>query len=98
MAVHSNRAGRGSMRDDAAAERLERELEAVEREIAALKRVSTNDRALDLTGQIASLQERAGALQDAIAADPTAWQTVRLARHVERPKIADYIAGLAVDF
>jgi acetyl-CoA carboxylase carboxyl transferase subunit alpha len=98
MAVHSDRAGRGRMKDEAAAERLERELEAVEREIAALKRFSANDRALDLTRQISSLQERAGALQDAIAAHPTAWQTVRLARHVERPKIADYIAGIAVDF
>lgn len=98
MAIHSNRARRGSMKDDAAAEKLERELEAVERELAELKRVGNNDRALDLSRQISSLQERAGALQDAIASDPTAWQTVCLARHVDRPKIADYIAGIVVDF
>jgi acetyl-CoA carboxylase carboxyl transferase subunit alpha len=98
MAVHSDLAESGSMTDDAAAERLERELEAVERELAALNRVSATDRALDLTRQISSLQERAGALRDAIAADPTPWQTVRLARHVERPKIEDYVAGIAVDF
>ncbi len=86
------------MKDEAAAEKLEHELEAVEREIAALKRITTTDRAIDLARQISSLQQRADALQDAIARDPTPWQTVRLARHVERPKIADYVAGIAVDF
>ncbi len=96
MALHSDLAEPGGMKDEAAAERLERELEVVEREIAALKRATTSD--LDLAPQISSLQERANALQDAIASDPTPWQTVRLARHAERPKIADYVAGIAVDF
>ena len=98
MAVHSDLAHAGVVNGDAAAERFERELEAVEREIAALKRVGTHDRALDLSRQIASLEERAAALEDAIARSPTPWQMVRLARRVERPKVQDYVAAIAVDF
>lgn len=98
MAIHSDLAESGGMRDEAAAERIERDLEAVEREIDTLKRITTSDRAIDLARQISSLQERAEALRDAIASDPTPWQTVQLARHVDRPKIADYVAGIAVDF
>lgn len=53
---------------------------------------------VDLASQIATLETRAEELREAIARNPSPWQTVQLARHAERPKVADYISGLATDF
>ena len=97
MAVPSDLAG-PAFTSEAAGERLERELEGVEREIAELKRITQSNQGLDLTRQIGVLEQRAEALGDAIARDPTPWQTVQIARHPERPKIGDYMAGLTTDF
>jgi len=97
MAIPSNLAG-PAFCDEAAGERLERELETVEREIAELKRITQSNQGLDLTRQIGVLEQRAEALQGAIARNPTPWQTVQIARHPERPKIGEYVAGLTTDF
>jgi acetyl-CoA carboxylase carboxyl transferase subunit alpha len=96
-AVPSNLAGPGGARDEAAGERLERELAETEQEIAELKRI-TAKAGMDLTHQIAALEQRAEEMREAIARDPSPWQTVQLARHPERPKISDYVAGLMTDF
>src|SRR6202022_2722781 len=92
-----DRAGRAA-RDEAAGERLERELEAAEREITELKRITHTNQGLDLARQIGVLEQRAEALRTAIASNPTPWQTVQIARHPERPKIGEYVAGLMTDF
>ena len=98
MAIPSELRGVPGTRGDDAAGRLERELEKTEREIDELKRISAADKGMDLGRQITALEERAEALRDAIARDPTPWQTVQLARHPGRPKIGDYVAGLTTDF
>jgi acetyl-CoA carboxylase carboxyl transferase subunit alpha len=98
MAIPSDLTGVPGTRDDAAGERLERELEKTEREINELKRITAADKGMDLGRQITALQERAEVLREAIARDPTPWQTVQLARHPGRPKVGDYIAGLTTDF
>jgi acetyl-CoA carboxylase carboxyl transferase subunit alpha len=97
MAPPSDLAGRAA-RDEAAGERLERELGAAEREITELKRITQSNKGLDLTRQIGVLEQRAEALRIAIASNPTPWQTVQIARHPERPKIGEYVAGLMTDF
>jgi acetyl-CoA carboxylase carboxyl transferase subunit alpha len=97
MAAPSDLAGRAA-RDEAAGERLERELEAAEREITELKRITHTNQGLDLARQIGVLEQRAEALRTAIASNPTPWQTVQIARHPERPKIGEYVAGLMTDF
>jgi len=94
----SKLAGASGSRDEAEAERLERALGDVEREISQLKRITAANRELDLTPQIASLESRAGSLREEIARDPTAWQTVQLARDPARPKVMDYVAGLMSEF
>jgi acetyl-CoA carboxylase carboxyl transferase subunit alpha len=76
---------------------LERDLALAEQEIEELRRISTVGK-VDLAPQIASLEARADELREAIARNPSPWQTVQLARHAERPKVADYISGLATDF
>jgi acetyl-CoA carboxylase carboxyl transferase subunit alpha len=53
---------------------------------------------MDLAQQIASLQAHVEAVREEIARDPTAWQTVRLARDLARPKVMDYVAGLMTGF
>src|SRR2546426_612878 len=98
MAVPPDRAKVAVAWDDAAGERLERDLAEAEREIAELKRISATAQGMDLKHQIAVLEARAEELREAITRHPTPWQTVLLARHPERPKIGDYIAGLTTDF
>ena len=80
-----------------AGDALERTLAEVEREIRELRKI-TNEQRMDLNSQIAILEARAQELREAIARDPSPWQTVQLARHPERPKVGDYIAALARDF
>ena len=80
-----------------AGEALEREADEIERQIAELRKITSGQR-MDLNAQIAALEARAQELREAIARDPSPWQTVRLARHPERPKVGDYIGALARDF
>jgi len=94
----SNLVGAAGSRDEAEAERLERALTEVEREISQLKRITAANRELDLAPQITSLESRAESLREEIARDPTAWQTVQLARDLARPKVMDYVAGLMTEF
>jgi acetyl-CoA carboxylase carboxyl transferase subunit alpha len=76
---------------------LERDLAEVERELRELRRITTTQR-MDLAAQIAALEARAEELRVAIARNPSPWQTVQLARHPGRPRVGDYIAGLATEF
>jgi len=98
MSVLPDPAGAAGARDDAADERLERDLAEAEREIAELKRITATTQGLDMAHQIALLEARAEELREAIVSNPTPWQTVQLARHAERPKIGDYIAAITTDF
>ncbi len=75
----------------------ERDLADVEREIGELRRITTAQR-LDLAEQISALELRAEGLREEIARHPSPWQRVQLARHAERPKVDDYIAGLTSEF
>ncbi|MDR5683324.1 MAG: acetyl-CoA carboxylase carboxyltransferase subunit alpha [Armatimonadota bacterium] len=75
---------------------LERRLQEVEEQLARLTRVQ-RDEGVDLRSQITALTERANELREAVWRDPTAWQIVQAARHPQRPKLADYLAGLFTD-
>jgi acetyl-CoA carboxylase carboxyl transferase subunit alpha len=90
-------AGSPDLPSPPAGDALERTLAEVEREIRELRKI-TNEQRMDLNSQIAILEVRARELREAIARDPSPWQTVQLARHPERPKVGDYIAALARDF
>lgn len=76
---------------------LERDLAQAEHEIEELRRIAAKGK-LDLAPQIAALEARAEEMRDAIARNPSPWQTVQLARHPERPRVSDYVAGLAAEF
>ncbi len=76
---------------------LERDLAEVERELRELRRITTTQR-MDLAAQITALEARAEQLREEIARNPSPWQTVQLARHPGRPRVGDYIAGVATAF
>jgi acetyl-CoA carboxylase carboxyl transferase subunit alpha len=76
---------------------LERDLAEVERELRELRRITTTQR-MDLAAQITALEARAEELRQAIARNPSPWQTVQLARNAGRPRVGDFIAGLATEF
>lgn len=78
-------------------EAWERELAEIERQIGELRRIGASQ-PLDLADQIRVLEARAAELREAVARNPSPWQTVRLARHPGRPRVDDYIAGLATEF
>jgi acetyl-CoA carboxylase carboxyl transferase subunit alpha len=55
------------------------------------------DEGIDLRSQIATLTAQANELREAVWRDPTPWQIVQIARHPQRPKLADYLGALFTD-
>mgnify|MGYP001267560449 CR=1 FL=1 len=65
--------------------------------IAELKKI-TQDSEIDLTEEIATLEERLKVLEDDIYGNLKPWQRVQMARHSERPTTLDYVELLFNDF
>lgn len=61
-------------------------------------RLVGNDNALNISDEIARLQEKSQALTKSIFSDLSSWQVARLARHPLRPYTLDYINYLFSDF
>ncbi|MDR6354935.1 acetyl-CoA carboxylase carboxyl transferase alpha subunit [Pseudomonas psychrotolerans] len=61
-------------------------------------RLVGNDNALNISDEIARLQEKSQALTKSIFSDLSSWQVARLARHPLRPYTLDYIGYLFTDF
>ncbi|ALZ83818.1 MULTISPECIES: acetyl-CoA carboxylase carboxyltransferase subunit alpha [Pseudomonas] len=61
-------------------------------------RLVGNDNALNISDEIARLQEKSQALTKSIFSDLSSWQVARLARHPLRPYTLDYISYLFSDF
>ena len=76
-------------------EKARLELESIEREIDELGKVSigldTEIRIQQLTGQLHQLQGE-------LAAQPSSWSRVQMARHPQRPHTLDYVKALFQDF
>jgi acetyl-CoA carboxylase carboxyl transferase subunit alpha len=72
---------------------LERRLQEIEEQLARLTRVQ-QDEGVDLRSQIAEMTVRANEIREAVWRDPTPWQVVQVARHPQRPKLADYLGAL----
>jgi acetyl-CoA carboxylase carboxyl transferase subunit alpha len=53
---------------------------------------------LDLAEEIARLETRAAKLLSTTYSKLTAWQKTQVARHADRPRLKDYVAGLVEDF
>lgn len=75
---------------------LDRQLHDIERETERLRRLS-QDQSLNLGDQIAMLEARAEELRTQIYAHPSPWHIVQLARHLQRPRLVDYVSALFTD-
>lgn len=69
----------------------------LESRIAELQAFS-QERGIDLSGEIATLEERAARLREETYRNLTAWQRVQIARHPGRPTALDYISLMMEDF
>jgi acetyl-CoA carboxylase carboxyl transferase subunit alpha len=65
--------------------------------IMELKKL-TEDSEIDLTEEIATLEERLKVLEDDIYGNLSPWERVQMARHPERPTTLDYVDRLFTDF
>jgi acetyl-CoA carboxylase carboxyl transferase subunit alpha len=75
---------------------LDRQLQDIDRETERLRRLS-QDPSLNLADQIALLEARAEELRTQIYANPSPWHVVQLARHLQRPRLVDYVSALFTD-
>jgi len=75
---------------------FERPIIELERKIEELRAVNTD--AVDLTREIADLEDKAQRLQQEVFADLSALQKVQLSRHPARPYFLDYVKLLCEDF
>lgn len=76
---------------------FEKPIIELENKIKELKEFTKNEE-LDLTSEIANLNERLINLTKEIFGNLTSWQIVQLARHQERPYTLDYLGMIADDF
>ena len=76
---------------------FEKPIAELEGKIEELRRMSEPD-GINLAEEVARLSEKADRQLRATYAKLTAWQKVQVARHPDRPKAKDYIAGLITEF
>ncbi|MDA8234887.1 MAG: acetyl-CoA carboxylase carboxyltransferase subunit alpha [Clostridia bacterium] len=76
---------------------FERPLLELEEKIAELRKF-TDEKGIDFSEEIKTLEKRARELKKDIYGNLTPWQRVLIARHAERPTAEDYIKALIADF
>ena len=75
----------------------ERTLDLLEAKIEELRQLNSMD-GMDLSKEIARLEEKLAGLRQELFANLTDWQRVQMARHPKRPYALDYIASVFADF
>lgn len=76
---------------------FEKPIQELENKISDL-RIFSKEKGIDLSKEIAILEERAMEVREQIYNNLTPWQRVLIARHPERPNTSDYIDHLFQDF
>ena len=77
---------------------FERPIAELEGKIVELRKLAEDDPSMDIDGEVASLQSRAGTLVADTYARLTPWQKVQVARHPGRPHFLDYARHILEDF
>lgn len=72
-------------------------IESLERKIQELKELSRRD-GIDLSAEIAQLEEKLDALKAELVKEPDEWEKVKRARHPKRPYTLDYLQRMTNDF
>ena len=76
---------------------FEKPVAELESKIEELRKMSEAD-GLNIADEVAKLTEKVDRQLRATYAKLTAWQKVQVARHPDRPKANQYVAGLITDF
>jgi acetyl-CoA carboxylase carboxyl transferase subunit alpha len=76
---------------------FEKPLVELEQKIDELKKQS-EDRNIDLGGEIRGMQEKLESMRSQIYGDLSAWQRVQISRHIARPFFLDYVRMAFTDF
>jgi acetyl-CoA carboxylase carboxyl transferase subunit alpha len=77
---------------------FERPIADLEGKIVELRKLAEADPNLDIDGEVATLQNRAGELVRETYARLTPWQKVQVARHPGRPHFLDYAKAMIEEF
>ena len=77
---------------------FERPIAELEGKIVELRKLAEEDPSMDIDGEVARLQSRAGTLVADTYARLTPWQKVQVARHPGRPHFLDYARRILEDF
>src|SRR3954470_6236909 len=77
---------------------FERPIAELEGKIVELRKLAEEDPNMDIDGEVARLQTRAGTLVADTHARLTPWQKVQVARHPGRPHFLDYARRILEDF
>ncbi|PWB67667.1 acetyl-CoA carboxylase carboxyl transferase subunit alpha [candidate division GN15 bacterium] len=76
---------------------FERPIQELEKKISDMRDFSVG-KSIELSGEIASLEQKLERLRTEIYSGLTRWQRVQLSRHPKRPHTLDYIKLIATDF
>jgi acetyl-CoA carboxylase carboxyl transferase subunit alpha len=77
---------------------FEKPIAELEGKIEELRLMSEPDGSINIAEEVTKLTEKADQQLRATYAKLTAWQKTQVARHPDRPKASNYIAGLITDF
>ncbi len=77
---------------------FERPIAELEGKIVELRKLAEQDATMDIKGEVARLESRAGQMVRDTYAHLTPWQKVQVARHPARPHFMDYAKTLLEDF
>ena len=61
-------------------------------------RLVGSDNSLNITDEIARLQDKSKSLTESIFGNLSSWQIAQMARHPQRPYTLDYISQIFTDF
>ena len=76
---------------------FERPIQELEKKISDMRDFSVG-KSIELSGEIASLEQKLERLRSEIYSGLTRWQRVQLSRHPKRPHTLDYVNLIATDF
>jgi len=77
---------------------FERPIAELEGKIVELRKLAEQDSTMDIHGEVAKLESRAGQMVRDTYAHLTPWQKVQVARHPARPHFMDYAKAILEDF
>jgi acetyl-CoA carboxylase carboxyl transferase subunit alpha len=77
---------------------FEKPLVEIEAQIAALKQQAAQQPDAPANPEIAELEQKRSKIENELYAKLSPWQTVQVARHPNRPRLDDYLAGVFTEY